>query len=509
MRTNALIACGITATVIAAVVALGQAGGEKRGVIKRDAGATPGFVLLAPLRSLETHLVADDGRIVHSWKDTATPGSSVQLMPNGDLYRASRADKRSSFDGGGFGGVIRRFSWEGKLLWEFDCSSDEHWQHHDFEIMPNGNILLIAWEKKTRDDALAAGRKPELCGEQGIWPDHVIEVKPTGDRGGEIVWSWHAWDHLIQDIDPAKPNYGKVSDDPGRIDLNFVVGGPMMPPAEHTRLRQLGYVGSGGEEEVDEPGPPGDRPGPRDRNPRTQPDWMHTNSIDYNADLDQVLLSVHNFHEVWVIDHSTTREEARTDRGGESGKGGRILYRWGNPAAYKSGTPTDQKHFGQHDAQWIAAGSPGAGNILIFNNGAGRRDGRFSSIEEITPPLSNGNYVREGAAFGPKSPTWQYTADPRAAFFSGHISGAARLASGNTLICSGEQGRVFEVTAGGQIVWEYLSPLGGEVQMGPPGGPGGHGGPGGPNRDRDEKHALFRVLHYSPAFVEAIEAKRR
>src|SRR5690606_15913622 len=108
------------------------------------------------------------------------------------------------------------------------------------------------------------------------------------------------------------------------------------------------------------------------------------NAIDYNPQLDQIMISTREFSELWIIDHSTTTAEAAGHTGGRSGKGGDILYRYGNPAAYNRGTRADQKFFYQHDAQWIEPGLPGAGNILVFNNGWNRVDGSsFSSVIEL------------------------------------------------------------------------------------------------------------------------------
>ena len=77
--------------------------------------------------------------------------------------------------------------------------------------MPNGNILLIAWERKSQVEGIALGRQ-NLNGE--MWPEQIIEVMPTSPTTGEIVWEWHLWDHLIQDISPSMPNYGVISEHP-------------------------------------------------------------------------------------------------------------------------------------------------------------------------------------------------------------------------------------------------------------------------------------------------------
>jgi Spy/CpxP family protein refolding chaperone len=179
---------------------------------------------------------------------------------------------------------------------------------------------------------------------------------------------------------------------------------------------------------------------------------------------------VHGFSEFWIIDHSTTKAEAVGHRGGKSDKGGDLLYRWGNPRAYRAGTKADQKLFAQHNAHWIPKGLPGAGHILVFNNGSGRTDGSYSSVDEIALPVdAQGRYeYKAGVAFGPDKPVWSYTAPEKTDFYSFFISGAQRQPNGDTLICSGANGIVFEVTPEKEIVWQYTNPVKGG--MGSPGG---------------------------------------
>jgi hypothetical protein len=248
-----------------------------------------------------------------------------------------------------------------------------------------------------------------------LFPEFFIEVQPTRPKGGKIVWQWHVWDHLIQNNDRSKANYGDPAEHPERISVN--ANGRPVPAF-----------------------------------------WNHGNSIAYNAKLDQIVLSARGCNEIWVIDHSTTTEQAKGRTGGKSGKGGDLLYRWGNPAAYGRGTRDDRQLFQQHDAQWIPDDCPGAGRILIFNNGLDRG---YSSVEEIIPPMdSKGRYIIEpGKPFGPEKPAWTYRAKNPKDFYSSEISGAHRLPNGNTLICAGVRGLFFEVTQAGETVWEYVNPV--------------------------------------------------
>jgi hypothetical protein len=193
---------------------------------------------------------------------------------------------------------------------------------------------------------------------------------------------------------------------------------------------------------------------------RANADWTHFNAVDYNPDLDQVLVSLRNFGEIWIIDHSTTTKEAAGTTGGRSGKGGDLIYRWGNPRVYRGGTAEDQRLYGQHNVHWIPKGLAGAGHLLVYNNGDTRPGGRYSSVEEIVlPALSNGRYpLGPDKKYGPDRSVWSYSAPTPTDFYSANISGAQRLPNGNTLICAGAPGIVFEITPEKKIVWQYNLP---------------------------------------------------
>jgi hypothetical protein len=383
----------------------------------QDSYMNDGYILFAPERSKRTFLLDYDKEINYTWDSDYTPGFSTYLLDNGHLIHTSYLGLHPIFFAGGMAGGFQEIGFNGEVLWDFQYKDNTHLSHHDVEPLPNGNILVIAWEYKSSSEIIQAGRNPINIPFGGLWPDHIIEVKKNGVTSGEIVWEWYAWDHLIQDYDPTKDNYGVVEDHPELIDINFDMSG-----------------GS--------------------------PDWLHSNSIDYNEEFDQIIISVRNFNEFWVIDHSTTTEEAAGHTGGNNGKGGDLLYRWGNPLAYRMGTEDDQELFGQHDANWIKPGSPGEGNILVFNNGIDRPGVDYSSVDEIIPPVDeDGNYHLEpGCAYEPDKPIWSFITENPEDFYSASRSGAQRLTDGNTLICDAEKGYFFEVTPSGNIVWEYINP---------------------------------------------------
>jgi hypothetical protein len=173
------------------------------------------------------------------------------------------------------------------------------------------------------------------------------------------------------------------------------------------------------------------------------------------------VVSSPSFNEIWILDHSTTKEEAKGHTGGRWGKGGDLLYRWGNPRTYRNGTRLEQRLFGQHNIQWIPKGLPGAGHLLVFNNGGSRKPEEYSSVDELVPPTdTDGHYIRpKRGPFGPDKPVWSYTAPNKKDFFSWFISGAQRLPNGNTLINAGAVGIVFEVTSEGETVWKFANPF--------------------------------------------------
>jgi len=413
------------------------------GLIRNDPGAFAGYTLVSPLQSKSTFLIDMNGLVVKTWATDSTPSSIAYLLDSGDLLRSGLAPNPPFGQTAGGGGKMQEFDWNGDLVWDFSWGNATATQHHDFTRLPNGNILMLVKEKKTAAEAIAAGRIPSTVEGTEVQPDSLVEIRPSGKTGGDVVWEWHLWDHLIQDNDKEKANYGEVAAHPERVDINYnVVAGR-----------------------------------------RAAPDWTHFNAVSYNADLDQVLVSLRNFSEIWIIDHGTTTKEAAGGTGGRRGKGGDLLYRWGNPRVYRAGTVQDQRLYGQHNAHWIPKGLAGAGHLLIYNNGDTRPVTMYSSVEEIVLPVdANGRYS-PGAdkKYGPDRSVWSYSAPNPADFYSVNISGAQRLPNGNTLICAGAPGIIFEITPQNKVVWQYNMPA--------------FGGRGGANARN-----VFRAYRFGPDF---------
>lgn len=412
------------------------------GLFTNTADAYNGYTLFAPLNYNTTYLIDNCGEIINTWQSQHRPGLSAYLLEDGSLLRTASIPNGTFSNGGG---LIERYDWDGNLTWTFEVSDSVQYQHHDIAYLPNGNILVLAWEYKSTTEAVAIGRDPALVVD-GLWGEKVMELQPVGSDSAVVVWEWRLYDHVVQDIDSTKPNYGMVAQHPELINLNYVYN----------------------------------------TSPNSLKDWIHANSIDYHPQLDQIIINSRNFDEFWVIDHSTTTTQAATHSGGNSGKGGDILYRWGNPQTYDRGTAADKKLFSQHDAQWIGQGLYESGKILVFNNGLARMDGSYSSVETIAPPIdANGNYSIDSInAYAPTTQDWIYTSTPH--FFSYFISGVQRLPNTNTLICEGDDGRFFEIDTMGNLVWEYINPVGF-------GGPVSQG-------NMPNNNAVFKISRYSPDY---------
>ena len=390
-----------------------------------------GYTLFSPQSSNmanESKLIDNDINTIHTWSHTNGPASMPYLVQGSEPgyentilvypYRVNNPTMES----GGVGGGIQYLDWNGNILWNYQLSNDDYQHHHDVQPLPNGNVLMIAWERKYSAEWSSAGRASVDNTLNQMWSTAIFEIEPNLENGSSsIVWEWHLWDHLVQDRDPQySSTFGEISEHPELMNINE------------------GNVGSSG-------------PG------QANADWIHVNAIDYNERLDQIVLSSRFMGEIYIIDHSTTTEEAASHSGGNSGKGGDFLYRWGNPQNYDRGSNSDQQLTDQHSVNWIDEGCPGENNLILFNNR--QANNQSAGVEFITPIMEDGNYfINDGGAFGPIAPIWIY--HPGNGFHSQVQSGAFRLPNGNTLLTDADDSEFVEVSYDGTVVWEYDYPLG-------------------------------------------------
>ena len=392
-----------------------QADPQTVGVFQNEEGSFNGYTLVAASGSNYTHLIDNCGYEINTWESSLSAGMMAYLLDDGSLLRCGNLSS-PVFLGGGIGGAIEKYSWEGDQIWSYSLANDTMHLHHDVEELPNGNILAIAWKLNSNEDAISKGRLPELSA-SNVWSTYILEIEPTYPEGGTIVWSWDAWDHLVQHTHDSIPNYGIPAEFPRKIDVN--------------------YAAEGGTE-------------------YSARDWLHSNSINYHSDLDQIMVSIRGFNELWIIDHNTTTSEAVGDAGD-------LMYRWGNPAAYGRGDVLDQKLFVQHDCHWIEEGLLNEGEVLIYNNGNNRPEGYYSTVDQIQlPEMEQGQYpilTISSAPFLPGEYNWSFPDTLDSEFFSQNVSGAQRLPNGNTLICEGASGHIFEIDSNKELVWDYINPI--------------------------------------------------
>lgn len=396
------------------------------GTVLLEEDALDGYTFFSPFSGTKAYLVDNCGRLINEWDRGTLPGLSAYFLDNGLMMRTYKPSPIGPFTSASNSGGLELVDWDNNTVWNYTLNTATELSHHDAVMMPNGNILMLTWELIYREELIELGRDPNEIAPQGFaWNEKIIEVEPIGTNEVNVIWEWKIKDHYVQDFDQTKSNFGIISEHPELFDINLP---DLNSPNSHSDL-----------------------------------DYNHFNAIDYNEEMDQILISVRNSDEIWIIDHSTSIEEAASHEGGQYGKGGDILYRWGNPSAYQRADISEEILFGQHGVNWIREGIH-EGKILIFNNGNGKPGQDFSTIE-ILEPVQNedGSYpVPDKDPFGPEASDWIYGDEFSDRFYSPFLSNAQMLNNGNILINSGSPGDIFEVTMDKEIVWHYIIPLFGD-----------------------------------------------
>lgn len=351
------------------------------------------YTLYSTMQGTSTYLIDTLNANFKVWTHSSSDRTcySSYLAPGGTLVR-SVAKTGNSFTGGPICGKVQKVDFSGTLIWDYTYSTTNEVSHHDHHVMPNGNVLLIAYERKSASQVTAAGGTQNI----EVWSEKIVEVQPTGATTGTIVWEWKLWDHLLQNVNASGANYqSSIVNNPQLMNINY----------------------------------------------NLKKDWVHMNGIDYNPMLDQITVSSHNLNEWWVIDHSTTTAEAASHTGGKAGKGGDFLYRWGNPAAWGS-TGTAVLNV-THDAHWIPEGSPNAGRLVGFNNKG--VSSTQSSVDQINVPVNGYNYTYGTPA--------TYTQRHACNGYSSNMGNSNQLPNGNQLICVATQGEIYEIDPAGNSIW--------------------------------------------------------
>lgn len=354
-----------------------------------------------------TYLINNCGQVVNTW-DLPNISFHPKLLPNGNVMYIS--------NGGRF---VGEQDWEGNEVVRITIPGTIR-PHYEVVKLPNGNYLMV-------------GRRPRLYSEfeelgwDENWgtpfqSDVVIEVDATT---GAIVWEWDIFDHLIQEQFPMGIAYGVVAD--------------------HPELVNMGAISTF--------------------------DWKYEesfmiNGMDYNPELDQIALSVRKMGEIMIIDHSTTTEEAAGSTGGKYGKGGDILYRWGNPVNYQRAVNGYERVlYLQHNVTWVTEGEH-KGKLMVYNNNFGKffppGQTPHSAVYVLDPPVdANGFYTLPATdPYGPFKPTISIDqVSTNTQFLSQYGSGVQMLPNRHLYISNAVTGRLMEVDFEGNLKWEYYIPF--------------------------------------------------
>lgn len=353
-------------------------------------------------------LIDNCGHLLHEWNDVAAQ-YHPKLLPNGNIIYIES-----------FSRDIIEKDWNDNTINKLSINSSNIFLDYEVIIMPNGNYLCLARKSFSQSQFESIGYNYGSTQGDGIGnPSQVDMVVEVDRNSGDIVWQWNITDHVIQERDPSKGNFGVVADHPELLNMDAI--------ATYDWTFQESFM---------------------------------INGFDYNSELDQIVLSIRKMSEIAIIDHSTTTAEAAGHSGGNSGKGGDILYRWGNPKNYGQGDASDRELYFQHNPNWIKYGQL-KGNIIMYNNGLNRPGTNYSAVPIINTQVDvNGDYTVQGnGVYSPEEPDLEYSPVPDGlgyyGFYSGYTSAAKILANGNVLVTVGGDDEVFEMTPDGSVVWVY------------------------------------------------------
>ena len=378
--------------------------------IYEPARAWNGYTVLSPLQTQAVLVIDMNGNVVKRWEGlNNSAGGPARVLPGGILISASgaRPPNQESLE-------LVQQDFDGKVIWQFSHNEQIKtgegstiWsarQHHDWqrESLPAGYYSPESAPVVEGTSTLIlthTNRLQPRVADVMLEDDRLVEVSWKGD----VLWEWVASDHIDE--------------------LGFAPDARKAIKAAQSFNKARGSF-----------------------------DWLHINSAHFvgpNRWFDQGDM---RFAPNNVI--ISSREASLLAIVGRDGK---IVWRLGPDFSESKELRAIHQIIGQHHAHIIPKGLPGAGNLLVFDNGGSSGYGFASPIA----PDGVGAFARSTSRVVEINPVtlelvWSYT-NPR--FFSTNISSAQRLPNGNTLITEGAGGRMFEVTNDGTIVWEYMNPL--------------------------------------------------
>ncbi|WP_421824194.1 aryl-sulfate sulfotransferase [Flagellimonas oceanensis] len=356
---------------------------------------TSGYIFAIESGQNTCYLLDHSGNKIYNWEFDANLGQDIEITPDGNLLGLFQVES-PQIGFGGQSGLVRMLDKEGTLIWEYVLASENEIAHHDLTQLPNGNILVLVWERISNEEATAVG----LNNTTDIFTEKIVEIDPITDS---IVWEWRSWEHIVQNYNENLASYGDPDTLKNKINILYA----------NNSVHQ--FVEDG--------------------------DIMHANGLDYLPEKDIIALSINFFSEVWIIDHSTTTEEAKTGSGGQFGRGGDLLYRFGNQRVFGNMNATNIFDFNHHPT---FVKNQGSTSLLIYNNNQMAQ--RSSAMEFSLPEINGLTLIGSDPNL-----IFEFTDD---ALYHPRISGAYRLPNGNTLICEGDFG-YWEVTPQGKVVWKY------------------------------------------------------
>jgi hypothetical protein len=378
--------------------------------IYEPARAWNGYTVLSPLQTQAVLVIDMNGNVVKRWEGlNNSAGGPARVLPGGILISASgaRPPNQESLE-------LVQQDFDGKVIWQFSHNEQIKtgegstiWsarQHHDWqrESLPAGYYSPESAPVVEGTSTLIlthTNRLQPRVADVMLEDDRLVEVSWKGD----VLWEWVASDHIDE--------------------LGFAPDARKAIKAAQSFNKARGSF-----------------------------DWLHINSAHFvgpNRWFDQ--------GDMRFAPNNVIISSRQASLLAIVGRDGKIVWRLGPDFSESKELRAIHQIIGQHHAHIIPKGLPGAGNLLVFDNGGSSGYGFASPIA----PDGVGAFARSTSRVVEINPVtlelvWSYT-NPR--FFSTNISSAQRLPNGNTLITAGAGGRMFEVTTQGAIVWEYMYPL--------------------------------------------------